>query len=154
MRLGTDRAQFPQAFHRVPIDNDLAQDEHRGVSAVSAYTLLLVWPIVGWVLASIPAFVIGRRLSVVHAGEAFIPAVGPYIVLLHSIRRSGWLSLLGLIPFVSLVFYIWLACVIPGDHRRTRWWILPFLIPVVNFVAYYVYAFTLAPSEPSPAFAT
>jgi uncharacterized membrane protein YhaH (DUF805 family) len=121
---------------------------------VSGWSLVLLWPIVGWVLASIPAFVIGQRLGIVHPGEAFIPAVGPYIVLLHSIRRSGWLCLLGLIPFVSLVFYIWLACVIPGDHRRTRWWILPFLIPFVNFVAYYVYAFTLERrSEPPSAFA-
>ena len=88
------------------------------------------WIIVSFVLAAIPAFVVGRRLGVVHSGEAFIPFVGPSIVVLHSIRRSGWLCILGLIPFVSLIFFIWLACVIPGEHRRTRWWILPFLIPL------------------------
>jgi hypothetical protein len=119
---------------------------------LTPYQVLILWPVLGWLLASVPAFVIGRRLGVVHAGEAFIPIVGPYIVLLHSIERSGWLCILGLIPFVSLIFYIWLVCVIPGDHHRTRWWILPFLIPLVNFVAYYVYAFTLEPSEQPPAF--
>ena len=111
----------------------------------SYHSLIILWPIAGWILGSIPAYVIGQRLGVVHAGEAFIPIVGPYIVLLHSIKRSGWLCILGLIPFVSLVFYIWLICVIPGEHGRTRWWILLFLIPLVNVIAYYVYAFTLDP---------
>ena len=109
------------------------------------HSLIFFWPIAGWILGSIPAYVIGQRLGVVHAGEAFIPIVGPYIVLLHSIKRSGWLCILGLIPIVSLIFYIWLICVIPSDHGRTRWWILPFLIPLVNVIAYYVYAFTLDP---------
>jgi AhpC/TSA family len=119
------------------------------------HSALLFWPILGWILGSIPAFVIGRRLGVIHPGEAFIPAVGSSIVLLHSIRRSGWLCLLGLIPLVSLVFFIWLACVIPGEHGRTKWWILGFLIPGVNIVAYYVYAFTTADrtSESPPVYA-
>jgi hypothetical protein len=110
-----------------------------------SYNLILLWPIIAWLLGAIPAFVIGQRLGVVHPGEAFIPIVGPYIVLLHSIKRSGWLCILGLIPFVSLFFYIWLICVIPVDHGRTKWWILAFLIPLVNVVAYYAYAFTLDP---------
>jgi hypothetical protein len=125
-----------------PVDNDCGPDEHRGVNG---YSLILLWPIIGWLLGSIPAFVIGQRLGVIHPGEAFIPIVGPYIVLLHSIKRSGWLCILGLIPFVSFFFYIWLICVIPVDHGRTRWWILAFLIPLVNVIAYYVYAFTLEP---------
>ena len=109
-----------------------------------AHTLLLVFfPIAAWILGSIPAYVIGSRLGVVHPAEAFIPIVGPYIVLLHSIKRSGWLCILGLIPIVSLVFAIWLAFVIPVDHGRTRWWALAFLIPLVNLFAFYVYAFTL-----------
>lgn len=111
----------------------------------SYHSLFILWPIAGWILGSIPAFVIGQRLGVVHAGEAFIPIVGPYIVLLHSIKRSGWLCILGLIPIVSLFFYIWLICVIPVDHGRTRWWILAFLIPLVNVISYYAYAFTLDP---------
>jgi hypothetical protein len=44
-----------------------------------------------------------------------------------------------------LIFYIWLICVIPIEHGRTRWWILAFLIPLVNVIAYYAYAFTLDP---------
>lgn len=109
------------------------------------HVLIIAWPIAGWILGSIPAYVVGVRLGVVHAGEAFIPVVGPYIVLLHSIKRSGWLCILGLIPVVSFVFYLWLICVIPSDHGRTRWWILAFLIPLVNVFAYYAYAFTLDP---------
>ena len=41
------------------------------------------------------------------------------------------------------MFYIWLGCVIPGEHGRTKWWIVGFLIPFVNFVVFFVYAFTM-----------
>jgi hypothetical protein len=112
-----------------------------------AHVFVLFWPIGLSILAAIPAFVIGQRLGVVHSGEAFIPAVGPLIVILHSIRRSGWLCILGLIPYLGLIFLIWLASVIPGTHGRSRWWILAFLIPGVNIVAFFAYAFTL----PSPS---
>ena len=111
----------------------------------SSQSLIIIWPIAAWILGAIPAYVIGSRLGVVHPGEAFIPIVGSYIVLLHSIKRSGWLCILGLIPIVSLFFYLWLICVIPNDHGRTRWWILAFLIPFVNVLAYFAYAFTLDP---------
>jgi hypothetical protein len=107
--------------------------------------LLLSFPVAIWVLASVPAFVVGQRLGVVHAGEAFIPVVGPSIVLLHSIRRSGWICILGVVPYVGFFFFIWLVCVIPGAHMRTKWWILAFLVPGANVVAFYVYAFTLPP---------
>ncbi|HUZ14811.1 MAG TPA: hypothetical protein VMU72_01370 [Gaiellaceae bacterium] len=108
-------------------------------------TLLLFFPIAVWIVGSIPAYVVGSRLGVVHPGEAFIPVVGPYIVLLHSVKRSGWLCILGLIPLLSFVFYLWLILVIPTEHRRTAWWTLAFLIPGVNVVAYFAYAFTLDP---------
>ncbi|MBV8256350.1 MAG: hypothetical protein JO073_00885 [Actinobacteria bacterium] len=125
-------------------------------SAATAAVFITVWLLLAWILPAIPAFVIGRRMRIVHSGEAFIPLIGPSIVLLHSIRRSGWLCVLGLIPYAGLIFFIWLACVIPGDHRRTRWWILGFLIPLVNFVAFYIYAFTTTrvAEAPEAEFAT
>ena len=112
-----------------------------------AHVIVVFMPIGLSILVAIPAFVVGQRLGVIHAGEAFIPAVGPLIVILHSIRRSGWLCVLGLIPYLGLIFLIWLGCVVPGTHGRTRWWILAFLIPGVNIVAFFAYAFTL----PSPS---
>ena len=117
--------------------------------------LILFYYVVGSVVPAIPAYVGGRRLGVAHPWVAFVPVVGPVIVALRSIRRSGWLCLLGLIPLVGVVFYIWLAWVVPDEHGRTRWWTLAFLIPGVNLIAFYVYAFTLAqPSGPRIALAT
>jgi hypothetical protein len=29
------------------------------------------------------------------------------------------------------------------EARRTRWWTVPFMLPVVNLIAYWFYAFTL-----------
>jgi len=98
---------------------------------------------------SVPAFVVGRRRGVKGAGVAFVPFVGPWIVILWSIERSGWLVLLTFIPLVGLVFAIWAAFTIPDEHGRTKWWALPFLIPGVNFAGFWVYAFTLKPAEPT-----
>lgn len=117
--------------------------------------LVLVYYVVGWVVPAIPAYVGGRRLGVAHPEVALVPVVGPAVVVLHSIRRSGWLCLLALIPVAGLVFYVWLAWVVPGEHGRTRWWTLAFLLPGVSLVAYYAYAFTLPqPSGPRMALAT
>jgi hypothetical protein len=92
---------------------------------------------------SIPAYVVGTRTGVASPGIAFVPFLGPYIVLLESIRRSGWLCLLSLVPLVSLVFVIWLAFTIPAAHGRTQLWGIAFLIPVINLFAFYAYAFSL-----------
>ncbi len=120
-----------------------------------AHVIVLFMPVGLSILVAIPAFVVGQRLGVIHSGEAFIPAVGPLIVILHSIRRSGWLCVLGLIPYFGVIFLIWLACVVPGTHARSRWWILPFLIPGVNIVAFFAYAFSLpSPSSTRPVLAT
>lgn len=102
-----------------------------------------------FLVVAVPAYVVGRRSGVSAAAIAFIPLVGPTIVILWSIQRSGWLSVLGLIPLVSIIFHIWLVLTVPAEQERTRWWALPFLIPLVNVIAFYVYAFTLEYETPS-----
>lgn len=101
-----------------------------------------------FVVIPIPAFVVGQRRGVRWPGVAFVPVVGAWIVILWSIERSGWLTVLLFIPIVNLVLAIWAAFVVPADHGRTRWWALGFLIPAVNLAAFWVYAFTLRPVEP------
>ena len=107
-----------------------------------------------FLVIAVPAYVVGRRCGLNSPGVAFIPLVGPTIVILWSIQRSGWLSILGLIPLVTIIFHIWLVITVPGEHERTRWWALPFLIPLVNVIAFYVYAFTLEYETPSYAAAS
>ena len=110
--------------------------------------LLLVLFYVGF---AVPAYVVGRRRGVSNPGIAFVPLIGPTLVILWSIGRSGWLCLLGLVPLVALVFDIWLAFVVPAEHGRTRWWALAFLTPLVQFAAFYVYAFTLQEAREAEA---
>lgn len=126
-----------------PLDGYEYSCQRPRMGNLGASELFLLFPVLFWIVGSIPAYVVGKRRGLRHAGEAFIPIVGPTIVILRSINRSGWMCIIGLIPLVSLVFDIWLVCVVPGDHGRSRWWILPFLIPVVNWVAFFIYAFTL-----------
>jgi hypothetical protein len=114
------------------------------VFASTGGTIAAVFVVVAvYVLVALPAYVIGKRRGVSAPGVAFVPLVGSTIVILWSIERSGWLAILGLIPIVAIVFAIWLVFTLPADHGRTRWWGLAFLIPGVNVIAFYVYAFTL-----------
>ena len=91
------------------------------------------------VLAGVPSYVIGQRRGVSDPWVAFIPIGGPTIVLLWAIDRSGWLTLLGLVPFVNFIFGIWLLFAVPRNHGRSLLWALGLLVPL----GIYIYAFTL-----------
>jgi hypothetical protein len=110
------------------------------VSVVSGAAVLLVLLIL-WIALSVPGYVVGQRRKVNHAGVAFVPFVGPTIVMLWSMDRSGWMCLIGAIPLVGFIWAIWFAISMPQHHGRTGWWALAFLfLPVIG---YYLYAFTL-----------
>jgi hypothetical protein len=91
-----------------------------------------------------PAYIVGRRLGLRNAWVAFVPLFGVWIVLLESVGQSGWAALAVLIPTLgSLVLLIWVALAAPPRHGRSRWWSLAFILPGLNFVAYWLYALTL-----------
>jgi uncharacterized membrane protein YhaH (DUF805 family) len=91
-----------------------------------------------------PAFVIGRRRGLRNPWVAFVPFLGVWIVLFESFGRSGWFALLAFIPTVGpLLLFVWAAVEVPAHHSRSGWWTLAFLIPGVNLVGYWFYAFTL-----------
>ena len=92
------------------------------------------------VLFGIPCYVIAQRRNLQYAWVAFVPLLGPTIILLWSIDRSGWMCLLGLVPLVSIGYVIWLLFTVPAHHGRTRWWGLALLVPLIGLFAY---AFTL-----------
>jgi hypothetical protein len=113
---------------------------------VSAAAVLLVLVLI-FVVIPLPAYIVGRRRGVRDSWVAFIPLFGSTIVLLWSINRSGWMSLIALIPVVGLFWTIWFAVTIPAEHGRTRWWAAAFFfLPVIG---YYLYAFTLADASAS-----
>jgi len=88
---------------------------------------------------------------------AFVPFLGLWIVLSRSVERSGWMALWTLVPIAAFIFVIWMAFVLPSDHGRSRWWTAALLIPLVNLVGYWAYAFTmprqgsLQPASPAVA---
>ena len=103
------------------------------------------------VLSTVAAFIVGKRRGVPSPGLAFIPFLGPWIVILRSIGTSAWWVLALFIPLGGgLVFAIWAAFTVPARHGRTRWWALPFLVPLVNLIAFLIYALTLSPAHPAP----
>ncbi len=107
----------------------------------------------------IPGYVIGKRRGLTAAWVAFIPFVGLWIVLFRSVGRGAWwllllVSLIVLLPFVGLlVASIWMGLEVPEGHGRSPRWTMLLVIPVVNYVGYWVYAFTL-PRQATPASST
>jgi hypothetical protein len=92
----------------------------------------------------IPAYIVGRRLDLRNPWVAFVPLFGVWIVLLESVGQSGLAALAVLIPPIGpLVLLIWIAVAAPPRHERSRLWTLAFIIPGVNFLAYWFYALTL-----------
>src|SRR5215212_3888889 len=99
---------------------------------MAALVLVLI---VTFGLFSIPGYVIGKRRDVKNPWVAFVPGFGFWIVFLESIDKSGWWAL--------LLVTGWEA---PVRHDRSRWWRVALILPGVNVLAYWVYAFTLEDS--------
>lgn len=110
-----------------------------GSAAVLLIIVATVMAIVGT-----PVYVIARRRGQRYPWIAFVPFLGIWIVLCESMGRSGWLGLLAFIPtFGALLLDVWIAVELPARHGRSRAWTLALLIPGLNLVGYWVYAFTL-----------
>lgn len=109
----------------------------------------LVLVVLVLVVVPLPAYVVGRRRGVRDAWVAFMPLLGATIVLLWSIGRSGWMTLISFIPLVGFFWSIWFAVTIPAEHGRTRWWAAAFIfLPIIS---YYIYAFTLEAVSATPS---
>jgi hypothetical protein len=110
---------------------------------------VLAAPVVVAVLLAVfctPFYLVAKRSGVEHPAIAFIPWFGAWIVLFETIRKSGWLALLVLVPYVGiLIVCIWTAVEVPKRHGRSQWWTAALVIPIVNILGYWVYALTLEP---------
>jgi hypothetical protein len=108
--------------------------------------------LVCWVLMTWPCYLIGKRRGVSNAWLAFIPLVGSLIVVLWATPASLWLLAGLVVPVVLLVI---LAVQVPRRHGRSWWWTLGFLVPYVDLLVLYAYAFTLSDrvgtAAPAPA---
>jgi uncharacterized membrane protein YhaH (DUF805 family) len=88
--------------------------------------------------------VIAQRRGLARPWIAFVPLFGFWIVLCHATDRSGWFALLLLIPTIGgLVLTVMMAFDVPDHHGRSKWWIPALIVPVLNLVGYWGYAFTL-----------
>jgi hypothetical protein len=102
---------------------------------------LLVLAVIA-VVGGLPAYLIGQRRGVDNLWVSFIPFAGPTIVLLWSIGRSGWLTLLLVVPLVNFAFAIWFLFALPQGHGRSLLWFLGLIVPF----GIYVYALTMPQS--------
>lgn len=105
---------------------------------------LLVVIVLLWFFGSVPAYVIARRCGLAKPWIAFVPVFGFWIILSQATDRSGWLALLILIPTLGvLILTVMMAFDIPDHQGRSKWWIAALIVPVVNLIGFWAYAFTL-----------
>lgn len=113
------------------------------------------WIVLALVLAvalsifGVPAFVIARRRGLRYPWMAFLPIFGVWIVLCEAMGKSGWYALLIFVPYGlgALGLLAWTAIELPLRHGRSRWWTGALIVPVVNVIGYWWYAFTLSRDE-------
>jgi hypothetical protein len=112
---------------------------------------LLIFTFVG----GVPACVIAQRRGIKNARldarlVAFVPVFGFWIILFQSIGRSSVFSALVLIPvFGQIIPSVWTALEVPSRHGRSSWWTAALIVPYVNLIGYWAYAFTL-PKQATP----
>jgi hypothetical protein len=100
----------------VTIGRGVSGERRRGCRAWPRYCLFCCSSF----SSGLPAYAIGQRRGTDNAWVAFIPFFGPTVVLLWSMERSGWMSLLGFVPLVNIIFSIWILSAMPHAHYRTR----------------------------------
>lgn len=111
---------------------------------MGSLALILLLVALFFVVLGFPVFVIGQRRGIRNAWVAFVPFLGIWIVLFEAVGKSGWYSLLAFIPYVGgLILLLWTAVELPSHHGRSRWWTVVLMIPGVNLIGYWFYAFTL-----------
>jgi hypothetical protein len=110
---------------------------------------VLLFLILGtYLVLAIPCYTLGRRRGISAPALAFVPVVGPWLVVFRSIGWKGWwlgllVAALVVLPYVGLAATAWAGIQVPLHHRRSRWWSVLLAIPLVNLVGYWIYAFTL-----------
>ena len=109
-------------------------------------TLFLLIMVVWLLIACVPAYVVGVRCEVRRPELAFIPIAGPWIVIFQSIGVSAWLTCIAVLPYVGLLVGLWAAWAVPDRHERSWLWSLWFIVPGLNLIGFWVYAFTLTPA--------
>lgn len=114
--------------------------------------LLLSLIVIAFVLPAIPGYTLAKRCRLRGSGLAFIPWVGLWIIVFRSIGWTGWL--LGLLlavvialPFLGLAVIAWAGIRAPAVHHRSQWWTAALVVPIVNLVGYWIYAYTLPRPE-------
>lgn len=112
----------------------------------------VVWELVALVLlvavTGTGPYLIASRSGMFDAWVAWIPIIGPQIVLLRAAGLSGFWILAIWIPFVGIGVFIWSSVKLAQTHGRTAWWVVAFVfLPVIGHLWY---GLTLPRASPPP----
>lgn len=119
------------------IDGRIGRLRYLGYTWLYTFAAMIVLAVVAGILAAISTDLMAFALL------AYIPVVGvsmiPAIRRCNDLNKSGWFSLLSLVPFVNIGFAIWVLF-FPGDAaandygpppaKNSNWMWLLILVPV------------------------
>lgn len=105
---------------------------------------LFIFIVAAYIYTSFAYMAIAKRVKYKSPGIAWIPGIGPMLIVSKTAKMHWWpiLLLIGaIIPFIGFVFSIALAVFQVIWHwktfevmKRPGWWSILMLIPIVNFV--------------------
>lgn len=106
------------------------------------WTFFWVIEVAFYVVGAIALFKIGEKANIKNRWVAFIPVV-QYIVVLHSIDKSGWAIFLLFVPILNVILVIiWTVKFYLAFKVNVGLIVLSIIIPPVNLVMMLVVAFS------------
>lgn len=127
--------------------------------AVGVISIYLVFVLIMYLIGTIPYYVLAKKANHRHPWLAFVPIVNS-IQILQISGVNPWTVLLLLIPFVNIVFGIYMSYKFLLAFGRSGFEVLILFIPVANYIYLFYLAFSsnvhyeLYYSPPPPGGAT
>lgn len=115
------------------------------LSLLGAFAVVILFLLIGiYIYSSFAYSAIGRKAKVKSPGIAWIPVIGPLIIIYKASRMHWWpwLLIIGFfIPVINIITNIAFTIIMVIWHwktfeaiKRPGWWAILNLIPIVNFI--------------------
>lgn len=91
---------------------------------------------------------IAKKTGTPNSWYAYVPILN-IVLMLQIIKRSLWLTLLVFLPFINLIFIIWLWAKIAQVRNRPWWWGILMIINPINLIMIWFMAFREPGGTPS-----
>lgn len=148
MRLNAKDVPMETLYEGRPYNRPNTKERSKKMDVLVSNIFTLVIYVAVYIYLAYCLMAIAGKLDVPNGWLAFIPIANIYLMC-KMIGLSGWYLLLGLVPFVNIVFFVYLWWKISERRERPGWYGILMLVPIANLIIPGVLAFSEAHHMPS-----